>query len=82
MTPRTLHDWRVWANALQVQTARQATKVEELLDEIERLLISHESLNQRLGEALNEVTYWRLRATEAEQRLPDRLRIVGPEESA
>lgn len=82
MTPRTIPEWRAWSIQLQTQTIQQAAKIRELLDEIERLLISHEQRSQALGDALNEVTYWRFRATDAEQRLPDRLRLVGPGEGA
>lgn len=83
MTPPTPRAWRRLTKAdLYLQTAQQAEKILELMDNYDDLLHSHEDLNQRLGEALNEVLYWQQRATQAEQRLPDRLRLVGPEESA
>lgn len=80
MSPRTPPEWQRLTKAdLYVQTVQQAAKIRELLDEIERLLLSHEARSQALGEALNEVTYWRQRAIHAEQRLPDRLSLVPRE---
>lgn len=79
MTPRTIPEWRAWSIQLQTQTVQQAAKIRELLDDIERLLLSHEERSQALGEALNEVSYLQQRVIELERRLPDRLRIVPNE---
>lgn len=56
-----------------------ADRLEQTMDALSDALIRQEDAHQQLGEAHNEITYWRGRATQAEMRLPDRLHIVGPD---